>query len=177
MQAFPVLYTARLVLRQLSADDIPALLIHVNNRKITDQIINFPFPFEEYHAVHRLSYIYNGFRTRTHYVFAIIFRPDENEEFAGEISLHVRASRTAELGYWVAEPLWNKGITTEAIGAITRFGFEQIGLREIYAECGQENTASRVVLEKNQFVREQQSTVIRYINRNPAMKHEFAQPL
>ncbi len=148
MQGFPVLYTTRLMLRQLSPDDIQALLFHVNNRKITDEIVNFPFPYQEFHAVHRLSYIYNGFKMGTHFIFAIIFRPDDSEQFAGEISLHLRNTNSAELGYWVAEPLWNKGIVTEAIGAIIQFGFDQLGLNEIYGECRQKNIASQVVLEK-----------------------------
>src|SRR5690242_9423092 len=101
MNRFPLLYTDRLMLRQLTPEDIPDLLRYVNNRKITDRIVNFPNPYQEFHAVFRLRYVNEGFQKGVHYVFAIIYRTDESEKFVGEISLHLRNNKeTAELGYW-----------------------------------------------------------------------------
>lgn len=153
------------MLRQLTPDDIPHLLQHVNNPKITDRILNFPYPYEEHHAVFRLSYIYQGFKNGTHYVFAIIFRPEDDEIFAGEISLHLRESRqVAELGYWVAESFWNQGIASEAIAAIVNFGIEKLQLRMIYAECHSSNPASHAVLKKNNFVLNgPENEVVKYV--------------
>lgn len=92
-KTFPLLYTNRLLLRQLQTDDIPALLKYVNNRFITDNILNFPYPYEEFHAVHRLSYVYQGFVNKSHYVFAVIWREDEPEELVGEVSLHLENNK------------------------------------------------------------------------------------
>ena len=165
MDQFPLIYTERLMLRQISTLDIDDLLQHVNNRKITDRILNFPHPYEEYHAVFRLSYVYQGFQGKTHYIFAIIYRSDESERFVGEISLHLRGTnQSAELGYWVAEPFWNLGIATEAIAATVSFGIEKLKLRSIYAECHKDNPASQTVLVKNHFEPNgQDHAVVKYI--------------
>ncbi len=58
---------------------------------------------------------------------------------------------TAELGYWLAEPYWNRGIITEAIQAVTNYAFEKLELVRIYAEPYDSNPASSQVLEKNGF--------------------------
>ena len=165
MDKFPLIYSERLILRQLSPLDIVDFLQYVNNRKITDRILNFPYPFEEYHAVFRLKYVYQGFQERTRYIFAIIYRPDESEKFAGEISLHLREKmRSAELGYWVAESFWNLGIATEAVAAIVSFGMETLQLQSIYAECNRDNPASHTVLIKNHFSQQgHDSEIVRYI--------------
>jgi len=149
MDRFPILYTKQLELRQINAGDITSLVKLANNPHIADQIINIPHPYEEHHAVYRLSYVYRGFKEKTHYAFAIILR--DLEQLVGEISLHLKPGSSAELGYWIGEPFWNRGLVTEAIGAITAFGFNKLALSRIYAECHPDNTASIRVLLKNNF--------------------------
>jgi len=61
---------------------------------------------------------------------------------------------TAELGYWLAEPFWGKGIMTEAVQSIVEYGFRDLGLHRIYAEPYTTNEASVRVLEKAGFRRE-----------------------
>lgn len=149
MDRFPVLYTEQLELRQINAGDITSLVNLANNKHIADQIINIPHPYEEHHAVHRLRYVFSGFKEKTHYAFAIILR--DADQLVGEISLHLKPNAEAELGYWIGEPYWNRGLATEAIAAITSFGFNKLGLLRIYAECRRNNTASIKVLLKNKF--------------------------
>jgi ribosomal-protein-alanine N-acetyltransferase len=57
----------------------------------------------------------------------------------------------AELGYWMAPPLWGQGLMTEAAQAVIRFGFEAVGLHKIVVRCFAENEASRRVIEKCGF--------------------------
>ncbi|MBO9198653.1 MULTISPECIES: GNAT family N-acetyltransferase [Niastella] len=162
MDRFPVLYTNRLELRQINASDITSLVKLANNKSIANQIINIPHPYEEYHAVNRLSYVYRGFKEKTHYAFAIILR--DEEQLVGEISLHLKPALSAELGYWIGEPFWNRGFATEAIETITAFGFSKLGLTRIYAECHRDNLSSIRVLMKNNFIAAGQpnETVILY---------------
>ena len=61
---------------------------------------------------------------------------------------------TAELGYWIGEEFWGRGITSEAIRQITERGFAQHGLIRIFAVPFTRNTASCRVLEKNGYTRE-----------------------
>ena len=58
---------------------------------------------------------------------------------------------TAELGYWLAEPFWGKGVMTEAVKRITEYAFRCFGLKRVYAEPYTSNRASARVLEKAGF--------------------------
>lgn len=58
--------------------------------------------------------------------------------------VHARAS----IGYVLGRPYWNRGLTTEAVGAVLRFGFEEVGLNRIYAVYHVENAASERVMQK-----------------------------
>ena len=58
---------------------------------------------------------------------------------------------TAELGYWLAEPFWGKGVMTEAVKRITEYAFNSFGLKRVYAEPYTSNRASARVLEKAGF--------------------------
>lgn len=150
LTTFPILYTDRLLLRKLGADDIPALVKLGNNRKISAYVRNIPFPYTEPDAVFRIGYVHKGFVTGTRYVFAIVLR--EPEEFIGEISLHLDDGRKiAQLGYWIGEPFWQNGYTTEAIRRVLEFGFGKLNLDLVFASVEEENIASVRVLEKNGF--------------------------
>jgi RimJ/RimL family protein N-acetyltransferase len=76
----------------------------------------------------------------------------------GCIGLHgitwaVRAVRfdKAEMGYWLARPLWGEGLMTEAATAALRWAFETLGLHKITIGCFEENVGSRRVIEKLGF--------------------------
>lgn len=148
MDVFPELNTNRLKLRKMGIEDIPTLVKYANNKKIADNVLNIPYPYQEPDAVFRISYVVQGFKSKARYVFAIIFQ--ESEELIGEIGLHLDNSRNiAQLGYWVGEPFWGKGIATEATGAVLKFGLEKLNLDMIFAECHVENKASEKVLLNN----------------------------
>jgi RimJ/RimL family protein N-acetyltransferase len=70
-----------------------------------------------------------------------------------EITWQIRAMRLdrGELGYWLAPAYQRKGIMTEAVQAVVRYGFETVGLHKIFVQCMAENVASRRVIEKASF--------------------------
>lgn len=57
----------------------------------------------------------------------------------------------AELGFWLAQEHWNKGLMTEAAEAAVRCAFETIELHKVTVGCIAENIASRRVVEKLGF--------------------------
>ena len=57
----------------------------------------------------------------------------------------------AELGYWLARPLWGQGLMTEAARAVVQFGFDDLGLHKITVGCLPENPGSQRVIEKTGF--------------------------
>lgn len=69
----------------------------------------------------------------------------------GGIGLDLRSDifrRSAEIGYWLGEPFWGRGLTTEAVRAVTDYAFETFDLRRIDAGVFEWNRASMRVLEK-----------------------------
>jgi len=61
---------------------------------------------------------------------------------------------SAELGYWLGEPYWGRGIMTRAVSALTEYALKKLPLNRIYAEPFANNLASIRVLEKAGFQRE-----------------------
>ena len=62
--------------------------------------------------------------------------------------------RGGELGYWLAEPLWGKGVMTWAVREMCREAFQKLDIVRIYAEPYAYNAGSRQVLEKCGFTLE-----------------------
>lgn len=59
--------------------------------------------------------------------------------------------KSAELGYWLAEEYWGRGVMTEAVGRICREAFARFDILRIFAEPFESNLGSRRVLEKAGF--------------------------
>ena len=55
---------------------------------------------------------------------------------------------SAEIGYWLGEAYWGRGIVTEAVSALTQWAFDNFDLSRIYAGVLEWNPASMRVLEK-----------------------------
>jgi [ribosomal protein S5]-alanine N-acetyltransferase len=147
MEIFPILYTERLVLRKLTADDIPLLVKYANDREVAENVLNMPHPFQKPDAVFRIRYVVQGFKDGLRYVFAIALH--ETSHLIGEIAIHVDPQhKTGQLAYWIAEPHRASGFATEAARAVINFGFKQLHLANVFAECHTHNNASRKVLEK-----------------------------
>jgi RimJ/RimL family protein N-acetyltransferase len=58
---------------------------------------------------------------------------------------------TAELGYWLGEAYWRRGITTAAVRAVVQHGFDMLPLHRVEAYVYATNPASARVLEKAGF--------------------------
>lgn len=63
-------------------------------------------------------------------------------------------SRRAEIGYGIAPDCWRQGYMHEAVTALIRFAFDELGLHRLEADIDPRNTASAASLEKLGFVRE-----------------------
>ena len=61
---------------------------------------------------------------------------------------------SAEVGYWLAEPFWNRGIATEALRLFTGYAFTELNLLRLFAVPLADNPGSIRVLEKAGYLRE-----------------------
>ena len=58
------------------------------------------------------------------------------------------------LGYWLDEKYWGQGFMSEAVKSVLNYGFTQMGLHLITANCYPHNQRSQRVLQKNGFIYE-----------------------
>lgn len=57
-----------------------------------------------------------------------------------------------EIGYWIGKPYWGRGLIPEAVDALLRRAFEQLGLDALWCGHYEGNLKSRRVCEKCGFV-------------------------
>lgn len=132
-------------------DDLDALVKHANNPKIACNLTDaFPHPYTVEAGKRFIAMQSDQHPTR---VFAI----EIAGEAAGGIGIHPKHDihrLNAELGYWLSEDHWGKGIITEAVKQIVPYAFDHFAIHRLYAIPFGSNAASRRVLEKAGFVLE-----------------------
>jgi RimJ/RimL family protein N-acetyltransferase len=141
----------RCLVRAFRVDDAPSLAQHANNRKVWLNLRDlFPHPYTETHAA---GYIAHVLKRAEPLSFAI----DVDGAAVGSISLRRGEDierHSAELGYWLGEDFWGRGITTDAIRSVTMLGFAKHDLIRIFAVPFARNAPSCRVLEKAGYARE-----------------------
>ena len=134
-----------ITLRKLSGKDKQDLALLANNKKVWDNLRdNIPYPYKESDAEYFIDMVKDQNPAMT-------FAVDYKEQFCGIISLVKQTDvyrLTAEIGYWLGEPFWNKGIATKAVTLITEYGFNELNLIRIYTGIFEYNKSSMRVLEK-----------------------------
>lgn len=148
-------------LRNLEPADADPMSVLANNPAIARNLRNvFPHPYTREEAV---FYIKKAREGAWGYCQAIYYQ----DVFAGVINLIPQQDvyrHTAEIGYWLGERYWHKGIMTEAIRLVCRHAFSQTGLIRIYAGVFAYNRYSAAALVKNGFVLEgiKKKAVLKY---------------
>ncbi|MCC6751564.1 MAG: GNAT family N-acetyltransferase [Deltaproteobacteria bacterium] len=141
------------LIRSYAATDLSALVRLADDRRIWQHLRNrFPHPYTEADGLAWLA-LAEAMRPETH--FALALEPDE--ELVGGIGLILGADvyvQSAELGYWLGEPYWGRGIATRAVRAICDWAFATFELERIHAGVFDWNPASARVLEKAGFTLE-----------------------
>lgn len=141
--------TARLVLRELSEADVPALARELGNFKISRHTCSIPYPYNYSDAV---EFVARQKAKPTASVKKVIAHKSTPDELIGSVRLHVNmAENTCELGYWLAESQWGHGYGTEAAAAIVEHAFSQLKYAFILASYDDDNPASGRVLAKLGF--------------------------
>lgn len=79
---------------------------------------------------------------------AIVARADGCHIGNCGIRVNDAAPREANIGYELHPDYWGQGYASEAARAILRFGFADLALHRVWAECVADNVASARVLEK-----------------------------
>lgn len=150
----PTLLTERLLLRELSALDAPAIAAGAGDRRVSRFLVGVPSPYSLALARRWIAARVDWWTLGRGVTYAIARRELEGA-LLGTISLrHYPRDRRAELGYWLASDAWGRGIATEAARALIEHGFRAFSLARVYAQVMAGNDASVRVLEKLGMVRE-----------------------
>ena len=143
-----ILHLSKLTLRPFVAGDVESLARHANNRHIWLNLRDgFPHPYTVKDAERWVAHAAS--LPAPQHVFAIVI----DEHAVGGIGVH-RLDKdpvyrdTAEIGYWLAEPYWGRGVMTEAVNAVTRYAFDELSLFRVEAGVFAWNVSSARVLEK-----------------------------
>ena len=138
-------------LRSFREEDAPEIARHANNRNVSMRLRDrFPHPYTLDDARKWIASAQDKDPERN---FAITV----NDLPVGSVGLELQDDVercSAEVGYWLGESYWGRGIATEAVSGLTRFAFEAYDLERLFAVVDVSNPGSRRVLEKAGFRRE-----------------------
>lgn len=138
-------------LRPWTSADVDDLVRNANNPKIARNLRDgFPYPYTLHDARLWIEMIRGN---KKDLVYAI----DIKGEACGGIGLHAMRDVyrfNAEIGFWLAEKYWGRGIVSESVGLLVDYGFQNYHWVRIFAGVFSTNTASMRVFEKNGFTRE-----------------------
>ena len=133
--------------RLTDASDLAAI---VNNRNIQNNLRDgLPYPYTETDAKEFITVMLNA-DTNTTFAFAIV----ADDKVVGSIGVFRQGNihfRTAEMGYYLGECFWGKGLASSAVKQVCRYIFDHTDIIRIFAEPFATNAASCRVLEKNGF--------------------------
>tara|TARA_R110002126_G_scaffold39767_1_gene117585 strand:+ start:50156 stop:50677 length:522 start_codon:yes stop_codon:yes gene_type:complete len=139
------------ILRKLKESDHDRLAELANNKNISKNLRDyFPDPYTLKDAE---SFIAYAIKEMPQLTFVI----DLDSHFCGIISLGLKNDvyqKNGEIGYWIGEPFWGKGVVTEAVNLILKYAFSELNLERIYGGIFSTNIGSMKVLEKNGFIKE-----------------------
>lgn len=155
MSFFPnlPLRTSRLVLRPPEMGDAEALFAMHADPEVMRYWATPPWQAID-QAVERIEKDRAAFLDGS--AIRLLLQPADGGPIVGGATLFafVPQSLRAEVGYILSRPAWGKGLMQEALGALLRYGFGELGLRRIEADIDPRNARSATILERLGFIRE-----------------------
>ena len=140
----------KITIRPWKLEDASNLSLALNNKKILDNLRDgLPYPYTSDDAKFFIEIMLKA-KKETQYSWAITI----NDKAIGSIGVFRKEnihSRTAEMGYYIAEEYWGKGIGTIAIKQARDYIFSKTNIIRIFSEPFSSNIASCRILEKSGF--------------------------
>jgi RimJ/RimL family protein N-acetyltransferase len=144
----PVIDHLHFTLRPWHHDDAMSLVKHANNPRIASNLRDgFPYPYTLGDAREWLTKVDDN---REDIILAI----EIDGEASGGIGLHGLKDvyrYNGEIGYWLSERHWGKGIMSDTVAAMVKHAFTQSTWLRLFACIYENNPSSMRVLEKNGF--------------------------
>jgi len=127
-------------IRSFRPSDATSLMKHCGTYSVARNMSNIPHPYSLQDAEEWIA-LASGGTPETHFAIAIA------DEVVGGIGLMV-SGHSAEIGYWLSESYWGRGIVSEALAALTEWAFTELHVVRLHAAVYARNPASARILEK-----------------------------
>ncbi len=165
---FPIIHTPRLLLREITPDDAPAIM-HLRSNPEVMQYINRPLTLTIEEAETWIGKVADNLVGCGGITWCICLH-EAPLHHVGNIGLWriEPENYRAEIGYMLEPDLQGKGIMHEALMAVVHYGFHTMKLHSIEAQLDPRNHASAALLKKGGFVQEA------YFKENHFQRGEFA---
>ncbi len=150
---FPILETERLLLRRLTNEDVDEVFA-LRSNPVLMQYIPRPLATSKEEVLAHIQLINDKIDANEGINWAI--RLKESPKMIGIIGhykLQIENQRS-EIGYMLLGKYNNKGIVSEAINEVLKYGFDLLNLHSVESIIDPRNSASERVLQKNGFVKE-----------------------
>ncbi|MEN8198422.1 MAG: GNAT family N-acetyltransferase [Pseudomonadota bacterium] len=136
-----------MLLRPFQPEDAAAVAILANNWNIARMTTRIPHPYSRDLADRWIASLAADWLSGVEITFCI----ELDGEPIGAVGLRRSATQTYELGYWLGEPWWGRGLATEVARRAVQFAFGELGADRLTAGYFVDNPASGRVLEKCGF--------------------------
>jgi [ribosomal protein S5]-alanine N-acetyltransferase len=143
-----ILTTKRLLLREFEEEDWQAVLVYQSDPRYLRYYPWTQRTEQDVHAFVRMFLAQREEEPRTKFQLAITLAPQGQLIGNAGIRMNTPDAEEADIGYELDPRYWGHGYATEAASALLAFGFRELKLHRIWAQCMAENTASAHVLEK-----------------------------
>ena len=139
---------SKFTIRSFRSEDAASLTKHIDNYQVARNMAIIPHPYSLKDAEHWIS-IATSQTPETHFAITI------DDEAVGGIGLGVggppgvaASAHCGEIGYWLGEAFWGRGIMSEAVVAFTEWAFTELHVARLHAAIFACNPASARVLAK-----------------------------
>ncbi len=137
------------LIRSFEPDDVDSITKYASNRKVWAGLRDlFPYPYTRKDAISWLARVERD-EIESHFAIA------STDEVIGGIGITLGTDihkLAGELGYWLGEPFWGRGITTRSVQTFTEYTFDNYDILRVFAHVYSNNMASARVLEKAGYV-------------------------
>ncbi len=154
-------------LSPFTEEDIPQLIVCLNNPAIIDNLLTLPFPYTEEDARWFLNFnkdLYNKYELHLNYAI----RLRNHNKMIGSVGLELHTDKHREhrgkVGYYLLPAYHGRGIITKCLKTFTLWAFHTFKLNRISAPVFIHNIASQKVLQKCGYTLE--ATLLKYYKKN-----------
>lgn len=143
----PTFETSRLILRDITKDDIPSYQLNFSNYEVIRHLSNrVPWPYPTNGVEDFLKTLVDPSQGIDQWFWVITLK-DAPSEAVGCVHLW-REGRPEHRGFWLAKQHWGKGLMTEAVNPVMDYAFGFLGFEKLIFSNAVGNLRSRRIKEK-----------------------------